>query len=188
MNLSRLSILIALLALFTTGAVAQGTQVPFGGLQQDTTLPVEIAADQLQINQNDGTILFTGNVIVSQGEMRLTAAKVLAEYSGGDGSATGKITKIIATGGVTLVNGTEAAEAEKAEYTIDDGIIIMTGKVVLTQGQNALAAERMVVDLKKGIANMQGRVRTIIQPNSTQPESKGKTSAAPTAPATTGGN
>ena len=56
-----------------TIAQAQGTEIAFGTVQQDTSLPVEVSADALSVSQNDGSALFTGNVIIGQGEMRLSA-------------------------------------------------------------------------------------------------------------------
>ena len=152
------------LAVFGASMVSgQGTEVAFGGLQHDASLDVEISADQLQISQADGSATFTGDVLIGQGEMRISAAKVEVFYAAGDGEATGRISKLLATGGVTIVNGTEAAESRQAEYSIDDSSIIMTGNVILTQGKNALSAERMVIDLKSGNATLVGRVRTVLQ-------------------------
>ncbi|WP_343080340.1 lipopolysaccharide transport periplasmic protein LptA [Ostreiculturibacter nitratireducens] len=141
-------------------ALAQGTGVSFGGIRADTTQPVEVSADQLAVNQNDGTATFTGNVIVGQGEMRLSAAEVRVEYATGDQR---KIERLHATGGVTLVSGADAAEAAEAVYTIDTGVVVMTGSVLLTQGQSAISGEKLTVDLKSGTGVMEGRVRTILQ-------------------------
>ncbi len=159
----RLLAITALLTFFGSAAWAQGAQVPFGGLQHDTTLPVEITADQLSINQQDGTALFVGNVVVGQGAMRLSAGKVKVEYAAAGDDVTGRISRLLASGGVTLVNGDAAAEARDAVYSIDTGTIVMTGDVILTQGTNALSSQRMVVDLKSGLAKLEGRVKTIIR-------------------------
>ncbi|WP_425100751.1 lipopolysaccharide transport periplasmic protein LptA [Tropicibacter sp. S64] len=137
----------------------QGTSVKFGSLQQDTSAPVEVTADSLSVNQADGTALYTGNVVIVQGDMRLAAPRVLVVYS----EAQGRIDRLEATGGVTLVSGEEAAEAERADYDIEGGNVTMTGNVLLTQGPNALTSERMVVNLDTGSAQMTGRVRTVLQ-------------------------
>ena len=155
-----LAIAFGLLPLWALG---QGSQVAFGGLQIDPELPVEMSADQLTVDQNDGSAIFTGNVVVGQGEMRLSAAKVEVEYADDEATGSSRISKMTATGGVVLVNGPEVAEAQNAIYTIDDGRIVMTGNVLLTQGRNALSAERMVVNLNSGTAVMEGRVKSIIQ-------------------------
>lgn len=140
-------------------AVAQGAEVSFGGMQQDTSAPVEVTADSLSVNQSDGTALYTGNVVIVQGDMRLAAPRVLVVYS----EAAGRIERMEATGGVTLVSGTEAAEAERADYNIDDGMVVMSGDVLLTQGPNAITSQQMNVNLSDGTARLSGRVRTVLQ-------------------------
>lgn len=138
---------------------AQGANVAFGGLRHDTSLPVEVTADKLDVNQADGSAVFDGNVIVGQGEMRMTSSRLRVEYGTGQ-----EIEKLIASGGVTFVNGAEAAESRDAVYSVKSGIIVMTGAVILTQGASALAGERLSVDMKAGTGVMTGRVRTILQP------------------------
>lgn len=140
-------------------AFAQGTEVAFGTVQQDTSLPVEVSADALSVSQNDGSALFTGNVIIGQGDMRLSAPRVLVYYTENQSG----IERLEATGGVTLVNGDQAAEAESAEYEVNRGTIRMVGNVLLTQGANTLVSDSMDVDLEAGTAQMNGRVRTVFQ-------------------------
>lgn len=140
-------------------AFAQGTEVAFGTMDQDTSLPVEVSADALSVSQNDGSALFTGNVVIGQGEMRLSAPRVLVFYTDGQ---TG-VERLEATGGVTLVNGDQAAESDTAEYEVNRGTIRMIGNVLLTQGANTLVSDSMDVDLESGTAQMNGRVRTVFQ-------------------------
>ncbi len=144
-------------------AQGQSTRIAFGGFSQDPRLPVEITADALEIDQADGTATFRGNVVIGQGEMRLGAAMARVEYKTG-GDTTGEIRRMVLSGGVTLVNGSEAAEAKSAVYSIEDGRIVLSGGVILTQGRNALSADRLIVDLKTGTGLMEGRVKTILQP------------------------
>ncbi|MGP6089040.1 LptA/OstA family protein [Antarctobacter jejuensis] len=157
------SLIAALTLLILPAALMaqQGAQVAFGGLQQDTRAPVEVTADALQVNQTDGTALYTGNVIIAQGEMRLAAPRVLVVYS----ETSRRIKRLEARGGVTLVSGTEAAEANSADYDIEAGQVIMSGNVLLTQGPSALTSEQMTVNLRDGTAQMSGRVRTVLQPS-----------------------
>jgi lipopolysaccharide export system protein LptA len=139
---------------------AQQAKIAFGGLKQDTSLPVTLDADTLAINNADGSAKFTGNVIVSQGEMRLTAGEVQVEYTP-DG---GGIKTLHAIGGVTLINAADAAEAKEAVYTIDSGNVVMTGDVLLTQGANAISGQKLVINLKDGTGVMEGRVQTVFTP------------------------
>lgn len=140
-------------------AHAQGASVAFGGLKHDSSLPVEVTADQLTVDQNEGTAIFTGQVVVGQGEMRLTADKVQVDYDD-----AGDISRIHATGDVVMVNGEEAAEGDDAVYTLESSSVVMTGDVILTQGTNALSGQRLVIDLDTGTGVMEGRVKTIFNP------------------------
>jgi lipopolysaccharide export system protein LptA len=139
---------------------AQGMQVGFGTIKADPTLPVEVTSDTLDVDQTSGLAEFLGNVVVGQGDMRLSAQRLVVVYK----QEGGGIERLEATGGVVLVSGADAAEADRADYTIDDGVVVMTGNVLLTQGQNALTSQKMTVNLITGTARMDGRVKTILQP------------------------
>jgi len=150
-------------AAFGTSIWAQGADVAFGGLQHDASQPVEITADELTVDQQTGQAVFVGNVVAGQGELRLSAGRIQVKYAQENGQQTGEIDEIFASGGVTFVNGAEAAEARQAVYSVGAAEIVMTGDVVLTQGANALAGEELTVDLDTGKGRMTGRVKTIFQ-------------------------
>lgn len=148
------------LATVVAGTALSAQVVEFGGLKADPTKPVEVTSDSLSVNQTDGTATFSGNVVVVQGEMRLSAAEVLVEYAeGGKG-----IARLHATGDVLLAGPTEAAEADEAIYTIASGEVVMKGDVLLTQGGTAVSGQTMVMDLATGIGRMEGRVTTTFTP------------------------
>lgn len=143
-------------------AVPAGAQtVAFGGVKADTSAPVEVSADSLSVDQSSGSATFSGNVVIGQGQMRLSADKVAVEY--GDAGKS-RIRRLHATGHVTLVSGPDAAEAAEAVYEVDTGTVTLTGNVMLAQGQNVLSGNSMVVNLKSGSASVEGRVRSILQP------------------------
>ena len=156
MQLTRAHILSIALSLCATAPGAQ-TNVAFGAIKADPSLPVEVTADTLDVNQADGSAEFKGNVKVGQGEMRMSAARVLVIYD----QEKRTIQRMEAVGDVILVNGPDAAEAQRADYSVDSGVIIMTGDVLLTQGSSALTSDRMTVNLATGTAQMDGRVKTI---------------------------
>ena len=155
-----LAVLFPLLTSFAVEAAAQSASVTFGTLKQNPDAPVEVSADTLAVDQASGSAVFTGNVVIGQGEMRLAAGKVRVTY-GNDGQG---IKRLLASGGVTLVSGPDAAEAQNADYSIATGTIVMTGEVLLTQGRSALTADKMTVNLRDGTAQMNGRVKTVFQP------------------------
>lgn len=150
----------AALALLAGPGFAQEAKIAFGALEQDTTQPVEVTADQLSVNNADGTAVFAGNVVVAQGEMNLMAAEVLVKY-GTDGQS---IDQLIATGGVTVTNLADSASAAEAVYFVATGVIELSGDVALKQGSSSMAGQKLTINLKDGTGVMSGRVTTTFVP------------------------
>jgi lipopolysaccharide export system protein LptA len=151
-----LALVLAILVPFTAHAQ---TSIALSGVSADPDAPVEVTADSLTVDQDSGSAVFSGNVLIGQGDLRLSAAQVQVFYD----EASGEIARFVASGGVTLATATEAAEAQDADYDLTAGTLVMTGDVLLTQGASALSAERMTVNLRQGTAVMDGRVRTVFR-------------------------
>ncbi len=158
-------LLICLIAYFalSSATIAQSGNLAFSGMAIDPSAPVEVSADELSVSQTDGAAVFSGNVRVAQGDMKMTAGSMRIEYGTDEDGQQRRISRLLASGGVTLVTPSEAAEAEEAVYSIEDGSVILTGDVLLTQGPNAISGDRLTIDLASGSGNIEGRVRTILQ-------------------------
>ncbi|MCW1954368.1 MAG: LptA/OstA family protein [Roseobacter sp.] len=151
--------IVASLCAVLAGPVAsQGANIAFGNLKQDSGAPVEVSADTMDINQTTGSAVLAGNVLIGQGEMRISAASVSILYN----SDRSRIARLQASGGVTLVSGEDAAEAAEADYNVASGIILLSGNVLLVQGTTAITADKMRVDTNAGAAKMEGRVKTVL--------------------------
>lgn len=148
------------LAALPVMAQTPGTNVAFGGLKTDTTQPVKVTADQLAVNQTDGTATFSGNVVIVQGDMKVQAAEVLVTYS----KDKKTIQSLHAQGGVTVAAGADAATSDTADYSPDTGDLILQGSVVMTQGGAALSGQKLTLSLKSGLGTMSGRVTTTFTP------------------------
>ena len=151
-------LMTCILSGIATAAIAQ-TNISLGGISADASAPIEISADSLSVDQDTGKATFSGNVVIGQGALRLSAGEVEVIYAEG----SGQIASLKARGGATFVTETEAAEAETADYNLETGSLILIGDVLLTQGSSAISAERMSINLNTGDAELSGRVRTIIQ-------------------------
>lgn len=164
---------LVILLLVAAPAFAQ-TGIALSGLRTDTGRPVEVTSDSLRVEQGGGTAVFTGNVVVIQGDMRLSAAEVSVLYTPQVEGQPRRIDRITATGGVIFVTPQEVAESARAVYTLDDARLVMEGSVLLTQGPNTLASERMVVNLRDGTGTLDGRVRTVIDTGQGSGQSTGQ--------------
>ena len=112
--LRALALPLLLFAVSAGSTSAQGTNVALGGASPNPDAPVEITSETLNVDRNAGTAVFAGDVLVVQGQLRMTSDEVFVSYV--EDTSTGKtaVEEIIATGNVVLVNGEEAAEGQKA--------------------------------------------------------------------------
>ena len=148
------------LALLAPVPVLAQMDLSLGGVTSDGSTPVEVTAESLTVDQDTGRAVFSGDVLVVQGDLRIAAGTVEGIYDT-EGSA---ISRLLASGGITFATATEAAEATSADYDLATGLLVLTGEVLLTQGNMALSAERMTVNLRDGSAQLDGRVRTVFLP------------------------
>jgi lipopolysaccharide export system protein LptA len=158
--------LIQLAALAITvviaGPAAAQVGIGFGGVPHDSSQPVEVTADSLSVDQTNGRAVFEGSVIILQGDLRMTAGRVEVIYA--DGSEGRSVEEVIATGGVLVTRGPDAAEGAQARYDIAAALLTMTGDVLVTQGPTAIAGDSMLVDMTTGNGTVDGRVRTVLEP------------------------
>jgi lipopolysaccharide transport protein LptA len=134
-------------------------KVAFGGLSRTVRLPVEVQADTLSVNQGRRHRVFSGNVLVGQGEMRLRPATVEVEYG-----EDGEIARLHADRRRHLRQPSRCGRGAEAVYTIDTGVLVLTGDVLLTQGASALIGQKLTINLKDGTGVMEGRVSTVFVP------------------------
>ncbi|WP_322891071.1 LptA/OstA family protein [Yoonia sp. 76] len=145
--------------MFVTGAAGAQTRIDLGNMVVDPDAAIEVTSQTLSVDQDTGIAVFEGEVLIIQGELRMSAARVEVVY----GSDTNEIARLVATGDVLLANAQDAAEADTADYDITTGLLTLTGDVLVSQGETVISAESMVVNVTDGTATIQGRVRTVLQ-------------------------
>ncbi len=147
---------------FSVVSAAAQVAIGFGGVAHDSRQPVEVTADSLTVNQETGNAVFTGNVIIIQGELRMAAGEVTVVY--GADPDNRDIREVRATGGVLVTRGSDAAEGQSALYEVASSLMTLSGSVLVTQGPTAISGDGMVVNIATGDGTVEGRVRTILQP------------------------
>lgn len=120
----------------------------------DSSAPVDFSADSIELQSRADRAVFSGNVVVHQAGLTLTASRMTFAYSN-NGSVD--INRIDATGGVTITKGDENARGNSAIYDLDRRLITLIGSVQLNQAGNRLEGSRMVIDLTSGRASINGR-------------------------------
>lgn len=171
--MTRRSVLGGLLTLLMTVSLATPLAAqdngPFGGFKHDSSEPIEITSESLEVRQSDQVAIFVGDVKAGQGTLRLTASRVEVYYDQeAQGGSTGAIKRLEAEGNVFLSNGAETARGARAVYDVASGIVTMFGDVLLTQGANGLSGDRLNIDLNTGVGKVEGNVKTTFRPSSQQ--------------------
>ncbi|WMT87105.1 hypothetical protein NO932_00450 [Pelagibacterium sp. 26DY04] len=166
----RLGLSLTLVALLAGPVLAQTTQTDpagFGGLADEADEEVNVTADDLQINENESTALFSGNVVITQGTMELAAPEVLATYGEAGPSDLENFT---ASGGVTMNFDDQTVDADQAFYDFAQRILTFTGSVVVVNQTGTVNADRLVVDTRAGTSSFSsegedgGRVTSTFTP------------------------
>jgi lipopolysaccharide export system protein LptA len=170
------AILLALLALPTTLQAAAPAAAPAAKPvlgKHDNNAPINISSDSFQADLNAKTGTYSGNVIVTQGDMKLRANTVRIT------TVNDKADKVMANGNVVVdspKSGT--ATGDNGVYSIVPRTVVMTGNVVLKKGKDVMRGTQLTVNLAtgqavlgggvKGQAGTQGstRVQAVFTPNS----------------------
>jgi lipopolysaccharide export system protein LptA len=138
----------------------------------DNNAPINISADNFQADLNAKSGLYTGNVIVVQGDTKLRANQVHVL------TANGKADKITASGNVVVdspQSGT--ATGDSGVYSVGPRVVVMTGNVILKKAKDVMRGCQLTVNLNTGKATLGtcaaasgkpggGRVQGVFTPNS----------------------
>ena len=170
-------LLVALLAGAPLGgiqpAAAQTFSDSFAGFGSNEKEPIQIEAKELNVQDNDHTAEFVGDVVVRQGDATLKTQRLKIRYAGSaaGGPVQSRISKMEASGTVLISSKEQTATGDHASFDMEREVLVLSGKeVVLSQGPNVVVGSRLVVNLKTGKVDLeaphQGRVKVLITPNS----------------------
>lgn len=119
----------------------------------DTDAPVDVAADRIEVQDRADRAIFSGNVEVRQGNLRLSTDRLTVAYANSGGI---EINRLEASGGVVLRSPSETARSRYAIYDLNQRLVTMIGGVTLTRGESHVQGGRLVLDLDSGRAVMDG--------------------------------
>lgn len=161
-----LSASVAAAALIAVAASAQQTTFSKGMLNPD--VPIEVSADNFVADANAKTGVYTGNVVIHQGEVKMRANTVRAQF------VENKPNRIVAAGHVVIDAPSGIATGDNGIYEVNPRVITLTGNVVLTKDKNVMRGQQLVVNLITGLATLDGgkgrtgRVQALFSPTAGQ--------------------
>ena len=173
--------LVVFLILFTMNTCAWAQT----GLDKKNLLrktePIEIVSDKMEAFQEKKMIIFSGNTVATQGDIKLKTDRLTIYYKDANQKkekigkqeiqTTGDLERIEAKGNVNVTQKEISATSEEAVYYQEDAKIIMTGNSVLKQGKNIIKGCKVIIYLNENKGDVQrcdaensGRVTAIIHP------------------------
>jgi lipopolysaccharide export system protein LptA len=128
-------------ALTLTGLSLTGMALAQQGVPPDT--PTRIYSDSGELFQNEGRGFYTGHVVVTRGEARLTTDKLTGicgkAAAGGDGKPDcNNIDPLIAEGNVLYTTSDVKIRGDKAVYQSGANVVTVTGDVIMTRGEDCV--------------------------------------------------
>ncbi|MBB4617942.1 LptA/OstA family protein [Sphingomonas abaci] len=125
--------------------------------RHNSNAPIDFGADQIQLQDKANRAVLSGNVVVKQAEMTLTAARMTVTYTGQVVGGNPQVSRLDASGGVTVRRPDQTARSQYAIYDLNRRVITMIGGVSLTQGGgNTVNGGRLTINLDTGRAVIDG--------------------------------
>lgn len=163
-------IVLAALAVSTGRLQAAPETKPVAGAH-DSNAPINISSDSFQADLNSKLGTWSGNVIVTQADMKLRANTVRMS------TVNGKADKVTANGNVVVDSPKSGiVTGENGVYAVGPRTVVMTGNVVLKKGKDVMRGAQLTVNLATGQAVLGGgvkgqtqgstRVQAVFTPNS----------------------
>ncbi len=134
-------------------------------LSTDKNQPIEIEADYAELRKNERVTVYTGNVIVTQGSIRMWGDKLTVHYDENDDLKDAVLDGKPARFKQRPDGRDEDFEGEaiRMEYHARDERLHLIDKARLSQGKSIFSGPLIVYDTKNSILTAQSRPVTSIE-------------------------
>jgi lipopolysaccharide export system protein LptA len=181
--MKRLLAAFAALSLSAAGALAAGGILP-GANARD---PYTVDAGKLDYLEKDGKLVYSGDVIATQGPTKVKGSTMTIYLDKGAGnSGDRQVRRIEVKGPVTVVQSGKIGIGDSGLYDKAENKWYLLGNVTLTEGTDVTQGDKLIYDLANSTAlvdaGRQGRVKSIFTPKDTsQPTAAAKPGKQPVA-------
>ncbi|MBK4715338.1 MULTISPECIES: lipopolysaccharide ABC transporter substrate-binding protein LptA [Tenebrionibacter/Tenebrionicola group] len=148
--------------------------LPTMALTGDTDKPIHIESDQQALDMQGNIVTFTGNVIVTQGSIKINADKVVVTRPGGEqGKEVVEGYGKPATFYQMQDNGKPVkGHADKMRYELQNDYVVLTGNAWLEQLDSNIKGDRITYLVKEqkmqAFSEKGKRVTTVLVPSQLQ--------------------
>ncbi len=144
-------------AVFLLLAVAGPAAAQSALRSHNTDAPLDVDARSIDVQDAKGQAVWSGDVKITQGDMKLDADTVTVFYSRAKKGGDPVIDRLDAQNNVRLVTPSETASGRYGIYDVARKTITLVGGVTLTHsGGSVLHGQRLAIDLDSGRSKLDG--------------------------------
>jgi lipopolysaccharide export system protein LptA len=159
--------LCAFALLAGAGARAQDAAGALGGFGASDT-PIKIDAANLDVFDAQQKAVYSGDVVVVQGESTLRCSRLTVFYAPrGEGQAAGtQLRRVECDGPLSAVSGTSTVTGDAGVFEASKQLVTVTGNVILTDCGNVQRGSKLEYDMRTRVVKVTGkRVQGIFDQN-----------------------
>jgi lipopolysaccharide export system protein LptA len=128
----------------TNGSVQQN----LGLGKHDSNAPIDVSSDSFGSDVKAENGDYVGNVIVTQGNMKMRSDRMHFDTS------KGSLSVITATGHVVVNAPNGTGTGDHGVYDLNTHLVTLTGHVVLTKQKDVMRGTKLVMDLSTNLAHL----------------------------------
>lgn len=126
--------------------------------------PVEVTSDRLEVDDLAQTLVFIGNAVATQDDVKIHGNRLTVKYTG----EKREIAQVVAEGSVRILQGSRVAVGERAVLYHLEERIVLTGSPEVRDGDNFVKGQEITVYLndKRSVVTggAGGRVKAVFSP------------------------
>lgn len=126
--------------------------------------PISVRSDKLEFSYKERLLEYTGQVVVTQGDLTLKADSLKVTI---DEGTKDQLQQITALGNVEINQGKRSASGGKAVFDQHERTIVLSDGAVLMEGPNKISGDRVIVYLDEERSVVEGgekRVQALLYP------------------------
>ncbi len=103
-------------------------------------IPLNVSANNFKYFDNNSKVMFTGNVVISRGDLTVTCDKLIAFLN-----KKGKsIFKVEATGNIDILYLTKEGKCDKLTYYVSQNKMVLTGEPYFQDGKTVITGSKII--------------------------------------------
>ena len=122
----------------------------------NTDAPLDVDAKSIDVMDAKGQAVWSGDVRITQGDMKLNADTVTVFYTRSKSGGDPVIDRLDAQNNVRLVTPSETATGRYGIYDVVRKTVTLVGGVTLSHGDSVLHGQRLAIDLDSGRSRLDG--------------------------------